>query len=558
MKSLIGQLLNGRYLINRQLDQKSFYSTYLAEIQPDEDRTECLVKQYVFPLKPGVNTIGNKTKNLILKEVGRTSLFNFHPQVPVILDYFFLGQEFYLVRKFVRGEAFQSDLEHRQLEETEIKHILKEILDILGKIHQEKFLHLNLKPSNIIFGADNQEIFLTDLGNLNYIFTSQIYVSKISRTAITDSNYLAAEQKQGKSAISSDFYALGAIAIKALTGKYLREVRLENLDNYARASFIDKETAESFNVSVQFAKVLLNLVRNNPEDRYQSTQEVLEALDQQENVFVLPSLDTMTSSYDNVSLHESDHSEPAISAQKSSTKRGQKAKGKGNKNILVALFLLTIIGSATFALLKLFPEILKFELFHKNKLVNPKIELEQQYLNENHNVKLDYPAGWKIKELEDPITGEVMVLTAPLEGEQDTFQEQIYLSIIPIPGTPENYEESLIDKLIDVPNITNIYYKQESGILANQKSHSVSYERSNGLLNLQQKEIFTIDQQTAYLITFISEKDQHETYLPIVNSILKSFAIAANPNKNPDRDLDAELDAILKDANRKKEQLDSE
>jgi len=536
MESLVGQLLNGRYLINRQLDQKSFYNTYLAEIQPDEDRTECLVKQYRFPLKSKTKTIETQVKNLVLNEVGRSSLFNFHPQVPVILDYFFLRQEFYLVRKFIRGETFQEDLEHRQLEESEIRQILKEILEILGVIHQEKFLHLNLKPSNIIFSEDNQEIFITDLGNLNHVFTSQIYVSKFSGTAVTDSNYLATEQKNGKSELSSDFYALGAIAIKALTGKYLREVRLQDLGNYARASFVDKETAESFNVSVQFAKILLNLVRNNPEDRYQSTQEVLDALEQQENVFVLPSLDTMTSSYDNVSLRDNDSSRSKPSDRQPTTSQNQKAKrkGKGKKNVFVALFLLTILGSTTFAVLKLFPEVLKFEWLKQSKLIKPKIELEQKYSNQNYNIRLDYPTEWTVKELEDPITGEVMVLTSPLEGENDTFQEQIFLTVMPITGTPENYEENLIDKLINVPNITNIYYKQESGILANQKSHSVTYERNDGNFDLQQKEIFTIDQQTVYLITFISEQKQHETYLPTVNAIIKSFAIAEDLEKKVD------------------------
>ena len=530
MKSLIGQLLNGRYLINRQLDQKSFYNTYLAEIQPDQDRTECLVKQYRFPLKAKTKTIETQIKNLVLQEVGRISLFNFHPQVPVILDYFFLRQEFYLVRKFIRGENFQADLEHRQLEEAEIKHILQEILEILGTIHQEKFLHLNLKPSNVIFDEDNQEIFITDLGNLNYVFTSQIYVSKNSGKAIIDSNYLAPEQKQGQKEISSDFYALGAIAIKALTGKYLREVRLQDLNNYARASFIDKETTESFNVSVQFARVLLNLVRNNPEDRYQSTQEVSEALDQQENVFVLPSLDTMTSSYDTVSLHNDDPSRSDLEDRRPSNQQARKATGKGKKNALMALSLLAILGSATFAVIKFFPEILKFEWLNKNNLLRPKIELEQQYLNKNHNVRLNYPAKWIVKELEDPITGEVMVLTAPPEEKNDTFQEQIFLSVIPIKGTPEKYEESLIDKLINVPNITNIYYKQDSGVLADQKSHSVTYERNDDNLSLQQKEIFTIDEQTAYLITFVSEKDQHKAYLPTVNAIIESFVIDKDLN----------------------------
>ena len=534
MESIVGQLLNGRYLIKSQLAQKSFYNTYLAEIQPDEDRTKCLVKQYRFPLKSKTKTIESQVKNLVLNEVGRISLFNFHSQVPVILDYFFLRQEFYLIRKFIHGETLQDDLEHRQLEETEIKHILKDILEILGAIHQEDFLHLNLKPSNIIFGEDNQEIFITDLGNLNYVFTSQIYVSNISGTAVTDTNYLAAEQKNGKSEISSDFYALGAIAIKALTGKYLREVKLQDLDNYARASFVDKETAEKFDVSVQFAKVLLNLVRNNPEERYQSNQEVLDALEQQENVFVLPSLDTMTTSYDNASLHDNESSSSNISDQQPTTPQNQKAKGKGKKSALVGLFLLTILGSTTFAVLKLFPEVLKFEWLKQSKFIKPKIELEQKYLNKNYNINLNYPTDWTVKELEDPITGEVMVLTSPLEGENDNFQEQIFVTVMPITGTPENYEENLIDKLINVPNITNIYYKQESGKLANQKSHSVTYERNNGNFDLQQKEIFTIDNQTVYLITFISEQEQHETYLPTVNAIIKSFAIAEDLEKKVD------------------------
>ena len=500
MKSILGQLLNGRYLIVRQLEQKSSCITYIAEDRQNLHNGQLLVKQFVLSNTSKIINdydANSEFKNLLVREISRIRQFNYHNQIPPVLDYILWGHELLLIRKFIPGETLKEEIAERKLEEYQVINLLKQTLSALDFIHKAGEMHLNLKPSNIIFERQSSTIFITDFDHLKYLLKNTIVQSEIiATTSIIENNYLAPEQKKGKPNFSSDFYALGNIAIQALTGKDPHQIRLCNLDNYARASLVDLETSQTTNVSSQLANVLHNLINENPELRYQSSQAILHSLAQPENVVILPDLNT-------------------VPFQNVTSKKLFKFKNYRKKHKIFGI-IWGLIGIITLGLLAF-----KFIIeSRKNQYQN-----FAEYRNKSYDIVIKYPQEWTVKELEDPITGEIVVFTSPLENKSDSFQEKIYLSIDRLPTTKENYEKTIINRIQNTSEITNIDYQLETANLANQKAKSITYQRKEGNMSLQQKEIFTVKNGKVYLLTYIAEKSQYQNFLKLVNKIIKSFNI---------------------------------
>ena len=504
MKSLLGQLLNGRYLIVRQLQQKSSHITYLAEDQEELGYGQCLVKQFTLATSNNTNDWhnGDRFKHFLVREVKRVCQFNEHPQIPPVLDYFLWGKELCLIRKFIVGETLAEDITRRQLAESEVFYFLRETLNVLDVIHQSAEMHLNLKPSNIIYAIASQKIFITDFDRLEYSLQDKIVESEIIKTTSSQDDYcIAPEQKIGKPQFSSDFYALGAIAIKALTGKYPHEIRFDNLDNYARASLIDTKSAKTTHISSQLAKVLHNLVDENPESRFQSAKAIIQSLTQSENVVVLPSLDTIYSPFERRKTLKKEQS------HKSALDRLRKTR---KLPIIAALVMLWAIALAVIFTMR-----------------SDRTQFTE-YRNENYGIALEYPQDWTVEELEDPITGEIAVLVSPLENASDSFQEKIYLSINNLSTDREEYGQYLLNKMQNTSNIMNITYKQDSAILANLPAQSITYQRKQENIDLQQQEIFTIKNGKVYALTYIAEQNKYQKFLDTVNIVIKSFNIIHN------------------------------
>ena len=500
MKSLVGQLLNGRYLISHQLEAKSSHTTYLAEDRRKLGYGQCLVKQYTLDISHNTSNWhqSDRFRRFLIEEIKKVSQFNEHPQIPPVLDYFLWGKELCLIRKFIVGKTLAEEIAERRLEESEVVYFLRETLEVLDVIHRAKKMHLNLKPTNIIFATISQKIFVTDFDHLEYLLQDKIAKSPIRKaTSNYDDYYIAPEQKAGKPQFSSDFYGLGVTAIKALTGKYPHEIRFDSIDNYSRASLVDIDTGKETQISSQLAKILHNLVNENSQLRYSSTEAILQALTQPENVVVLPSLDTIYSP----------------SERKKQLVKTDKAKHKSTFKkfpIKIKWFVIAI-------LLAVAAIALNWEISDRPQLT--------EYRNENYGISLEYPEDWTIEELEDPITGEIAVIVSPLENASDSFQEKIYLSVDNYAADREEYSRYLLDRIRDNDNVMNVTYKKDSTPLGDRATQSIIYQRKQDNIDLQQKETFTFQNDKVYSITYVAEKNKYQKFIDTVDRVIKSFTI---------------------------------
>ncbi|MEM7595766.1 MAG: serine/threonine-protein kinase, partial [Cyanobacteria bacterium P01_A01_bin.83] len=210
------QFIAGHYRILRKLSSGAFGHTHLAEDTHLPDNKRCVVKQ----LKP--NSADDFTiataKRLFPREAAILNKLGEHPQIPRLLAHLEEDQEFYLVQEYIKGH----DLDHEikpgtKLEECEVVKILYEILAILTFVHQQKVIHRDIKPSNIMRRTEDGKLFLIDFGAVKEIVT-QVSNSQKLTVAIGTKGYMPIEQFRGQPRYCSDIYALGMMAIFALTG----------------------------------------------------------------------------------------------------------------------------------------------------------------------------------------------------------------------------------------------------------------------------------------------------------------------------------------------------
>ena len=265
--------IGGRYKIIRRLAGGGFGMTFLAEDKHLPSNYQCLVKQ-LKPQAADPKTL-EISRRLFDTEARVLYKLGTHEQIPQLFAFFEENQEFYLVQEYIKGHSLSDELKigKRWNEEKTIA-LLQEILEILVFVHQEKVIHRDVNPQNIIRQDENGQLFLIDFGAVKQI-TTQMMLATPGQTAVSviigTPGYMPSEQANGHPKLSSDVYSVGMIGIQALTG--FPPDRLKK----------DSETAEliwqnKVSVSQEFAEILNKMVRYDFRERYPSAVEALVAL----------------------------------------------------------------------------------------------------------------------------------------------------------------------------------------------------------------------------------------------------------------------------------------
>jgi tetratricopeptide (TPR) repeat protein len=267
--AVIGKLLDGRYRILEVLGSGAFGQTYLAEDIRRPGLPKCVVKQ----LSPISNTSISlqaagrlfKREAEILEKLGR------HDKIPQLLAYFAEGQRFYLVKEYTPGHPLTEEIlpgaplgEHATIE------ILSEVLEILVFVHGNRAIHRDIKPANLIRRDSDGKLVLIDFGSVKEISSALSQGPAPWTIAAGTPAYMPVEQFQGNPQFNSDIYALGTIAVQALTG--LPAADLPKLQDPNTGKIIWRHRAR---VSPQLADIIDKMVHHHYGQRYQSAAAAL-------------------------------------------------------------------------------------------------------------------------------------------------------------------------------------------------------------------------------------------------------------------------------------------
>jgi|GEM_PF-1602242 len=525
MESLLGKILKNQYYISKELEKKNYWTIYLAEDRIASLAPLCVIKRLRTQIESKIFNpqVWNDLREILTLELMKLKQVDHHQQIPEIRDFFVIDRDFYFVRDFIAGETLDEEINRNLLSEGEVINLLQNSLRCLAFMHKKNILHLNLKPSNIIYREEDQRIFLTDFGRLKKLVEeNNLQPIFLTNKYFKENKFDAPEQQQDKAVFASDIYALGQIAIYALSGKRNNKVAINNLDHLARSAIKDLKNHQEISISSKLANVLNKMTRDRPQDRYQSAIEVLQALEQEENVVIFPPpFEEEKSSQDEDQLkvskkNNNDHTHSPQNTQEFS------------KHNFVSLELLRIIVIPVIVILVIAAII--FNNFNKYRGF-------VEYNNERYNISLKYPQDWSLEELDDPITGDIAVLSSPSENGFDLFREKIYLSIDELPkevNSLDIYSQTMLKKIKSQLPPDTVIYQGEIDDLSGYKARSLVYLRQEGTKSLQQMEIFTVKGNRAYVFTYIAEDIKYQEFLKITKKILASLEIKNEIRKKED------------------------
>ena len=271
-ESLLGKKLDGRYRVTRSLAVGGFGQTYIAEDTRRPGHPQCVVKL----LKPACNDpkFLENTRRLFIAEAETLERLGNHEQVPRLLAHFIEGEDFYLVQEYIEGSLLTEELfpgECWPLQK--VARLIREVLQILRFIHSQDVIHRDIKPDNLIRRYEDNRLVLVDFGTVKQIQTrAAIPGQSMATISVGTPGYMPTEQSHGKPRVSSDIYALGVIAIQAITG--LRPSQMEEDEESGELVWLPWAECDP-----GLTRIIGKMVRYHFRDRYKSASAALQDLD---------------------------------------------------------------------------------------------------------------------------------------------------------------------------------------------------------------------------------------------------------------------------------------
>jgi serine/threonine protein kinase len=281
LKGQPGQTLDGRFLLVEAIAQGGMSTIFKAE-DLQNGNAPVVVK---VPLPMFSSGLGAWSMFQREEEIGRQLD---HPYILKFLPLAIDKRRSYLVTEYVPGITLAERLKRdRVLDQTEALVIAAKVCEAIHYLHEQQFVHYDLKPANVILCPD-KTIRLIDFGLAHAAVTARRFSLSAPAPAIGTSEYIAPEQiRRQRGRKSVDIYGVGAMLYEMLTGR----APFPDDDPFIVASarlIGDPPAPRSLNPDISAAaeEIVLRALRRDPADRYPSAAAMKDDLDHPERVVV--------------------------------------------------------------------------------------------------------------------------------------------------------------------------------------------------------------------------------------------------------------------------------
>jgi eukaryotic-like serine/threonine-protein kinase len=500
---MLGNKIHAQYDITKFLGLGRFGETYLAKSKELPGQPQCVLKRYRPPQVNQPFALVKKSfevQSELLYQLGQ------HDQIPRIQAKIEDQENLYLVQEYIDGQILSAELvPEKPWSQAQVVGMLQDVLGILEFVHHQNFIHQDINPKNLIRRwRDGKFVLLGCSGvkDVAGIWKQPIEDSPVE--LIGTPGYISFEQEDGNPQFNTDIYALGVIAIQALTGTVEID---KNPDTY-QLSWQHLTTA-----NLKLVGIIDRMVRPDYRNRYQLAREVSDDLRSFMQSQIQPS------PWDNLRPH-------------------------------------LIFGAAATALLVglAIPKLLPGSNEPISSITNsspvpansaptqetipgpdsdtaPNIDLSSPTSNntktyQNKQIQVNYAAQWQPEEFSDSTTDEVVTFWSPQEG--SSFRPNLTVSIVPLPdakmGLAQYTEGSIaeIKKSLTNPKII----ESKATKLLKQPAHQVHYSgQPEGKEEIQSLETWTIVNGKAYLLLYRALPKDYAKYLPSALQSIDSFKI---------------------------------
>jgi hypothetical protein len=204
-----------------------------------------------------------------------------HPNVVRIFDVGRFENRAYLVAELLEGETLRSRIARGPIPPDEVLRIGMEIAQGLAAAHKAGLVHRDLKPDNI-FLTQSGITKILDFGIAKLVQDETVRGGFSTATGVLmgTAGYIAPEQIRGVDVDRrADLFTFGAVLFEMLTGEraFAREHLIESLHAILHDPPSDA-LAECADVPSALEAIVGRLLEKAPDARFQSAEEVLEAL----------------------------------------------------------------------------------------------------------------------------------------------------------------------------------------------------------------------------------------------------------------------------------------
>ena len=216
-----------------------------------------------------------------------------HAGIVEILDCGTLANgQAYIVMEFLQGEtlgAYAARYGKLSADPHLARAVVRQVATALGAAHARGIVHRDLKPDNVFLAGDGGAldvavVKILDFGIAKLMSPGQIAAVTTTKELLGTPLYISPEQCQGAKDLDhrSDVYSLGCIAFELLTGAPV----------FQASSIGELIAAHMFRqppplleleptVPAAFARLVLRMLAKAPEDRPQTMEEIVAAIDAQ-------------------------------------------------------------------------------------------------------------------------------------------------------------------------------------------------------------------------------------------------------------------------------------
>ncbi|GAB4002227.1 hypothetical protein GCM10028807_60420 [Spirosoma daeguense] len=142
-----------------------------------------------------------------------------HPSITALYDVLRDGDDYCMVMELVEGQSFESLIRrYSSLPVNQAVQLILQVLEGLNYAHQQKILHRNLKPTNLML-TDDGRVKIMDFG-FSHLVNLNPETASLRTELVNTAQYMAPELLEGNPITPlSDLYAASLVLYKLLSGK---------------------------------------------------------------------------------------------------------------------------------------------------------------------------------------------------------------------------------------------------------------------------------------------------------------------------------------------------
>ncbi len=262
-------LVPGSYVINRYEIIAKIGSGGMADVYKAKDHVlNRLVAIKV--LKQEYSTDATFVKKFRVEAQSAAGLS--HPNIVSVYD---VGEDdgvYFIVMELVQGITLKNYIDMKgKLDIREALNISVQIASGLSAAHDNRIIHRDIKPQNIIMSRDGK-VKVTDFGIAKVADSTTV-----TTTAAGTVHYISPEQARGGySDEKSDIYSLGITMYEMLTGRvpFEGETNVAVALMHIQSEMVPPRKLEP-SIPISFEKIILKCTQKKPERRYASARELI-------------------------------------------------------------------------------------------------------------------------------------------------------------------------------------------------------------------------------------------------------------------------------------------